>query len=427
MLSRYATDAMAAIWSDEAKYARWRQVEIAVIEARVAVGLTSAEVLAAVLETQAPTVAEVTAVEEQVRHDVLAFLYAWTDQMDPAIAAHIHRDLTSSDVVDTAQAVALGTATELIVERARRLIVSLADKALEHRATLCVARTHGQPAALDVVGHRFVDFALAMERSVARLEATRQQMMVANLSGPVGTGIGLPVELASRAAQSLGLALPEVTTQVVFRDVIAAWIADLAVLGATCEAVATDVRIGQHDGVAEMAEPRKAGQEGSSAMPHKRNPVGAENIVGIARLLRGYVQPALESIALWQHRDISHSSVERVVLPDAAALAEHIVNATVCVVDGLHIDQDMLAANIDRAGAQLVSSKLLNRQLNVGAPRREAIVRVREQVESNTVGMAELQAAADEVLASERLALAFASVSDLRERHAAVIKNGRSQ
>jgi len=275
---------------------------------------------------------------------------------------------------------------------------------------------------LDVVGHRFADFAFAVHRSVARLETTRKQLMVANISGPVGTGIGLPVDLASRAAKILGLALPEVTTQVVFRDTIATWVADLALLAAACEAIATDVRIGQHDGVAEMAEPRGAAQEGSSAMPHKRNPISAENVVGVARLLRGYVQPALQSIALWQHRDISHSSVERVVLPDAAALAEHILCTAVRVVDGLHIDQQQLQANIDRAGPRVVSSRLLGQQLDAGAPRREAMNRVRERVDSGDTAIAEVEAAAADVLASEALTRSFAFVADLRERHATALR-----
>ncbi len=287
---------------------------------------------------------------------------------------------------------------------------------------MCGTHTHGQPAALDVVGHRFADFAFAVHRSVARLETTRKQLMVANISGPVGTGIGLPVDLASRAAKILGLALPEVTTQVVFRDTIATWVADLALLAAACEAIATDVRIGQHDGVAEMAEPRGAAQEGSSAMPHKRNPISAENVVGVARLLRGYVQPALQSIALWQHRDISHSSVERVVLPDAAALAEHILCTAVRVVDGLHIDQQQLQANIDRAGPRVVSSRLLGQQLDAGAPRREAMNRVRERVDSGDTAIAEVEAAAADVLASEALTRSFAFVADLRERHATALR-----
>lgn len=418
MLSRYTSDAMAALWSDEARYARWRRVEIEVVRARVAAGMTPPETLAAVTGTPAPTVAEVADVEAQVHHDVVAFLYAWTDRMNPGVAGHIHRNLTSSDVVDTAQAIALGTATDLILTQARRLIVSLADKALQHRRTLCVARTHGQPAALDVVGHRFADFALAVDRGATRLEATRRQLTVANLSGAVGTGDGLPLEIADQAARSQGLTLADVTTQVVFRDATAAWVADLALLAATCEAVATDIRIGQHDGVAEMAEPWQPGQEGSSAMPHKRNPVSAENIVGISRLLRGYVQPALESVALWQHRDISHSSVERVVLPDAAALAEHILRMTVRVVDGLHIDPDIITANIDRAGALLLSNRLLNQHLAAGVPRREAMAAVRRQV-VDLAGAEEFKEATKEVLASDHLNRAFAAADTLRRRHAA--------
>lgn len=417
MLSRYTTDEMAAIWSDDARYARWRDVEIAVVQARVACGMTSSEVLDAITRVPTPTAAQVSEIEAEVRHDVVAFLYAWTDQMDPAVAAHIHHGLTSSDIVDTALAIALGNASDLILKQAQQLIVSLADTALEHRDTLCVARTHGQAAAFDVVGHRFADFAFAIDRGMTRLRATQGRLMVANLSGPVGTGAGLPIDLVSRAAEMLSLSLPEVTTQVVFRDTIATWVTNLALLAAVCEAVATDIRIGQHDGVAEVAELTGHAQEGSSAMPHKRNPIGAENVTGLARLVRGYVHPAIESIALWQHRDISHSSVERVVLPDAAALTEHGLRTTTRLVQGLYIDHEQLQGNIRRAGPRLASSRLMIEQLQQGLPRREAAKRVRTIIDSGNYSATAIDDASSEVLTSELLEHTFERVADLRERH----------
>jgi adenylosuccinate lyase len=419
MLSRYTSDAMATIWSDAARYERWRQVELAVLAAQVRAGTTPVDVLAAVEGVPAPTPAQVEVVEAEVRHDVVAFLDAWTASMDANAAAHVHRHLTSSDTVDTAQACALAEATDLILAAGRRLVVALADRALEHRATLCVARTHGQAAAFDVFGHRFADFAFAVDRALVRLSDTRAAVTVTNISGPVGAGIDLPPELVRNVAHSLGLGITPTTTQVVFRDAIAAWVTDLALLGAVCEAVATDIRLGQHDGVAELAEPRQQGQEGSSAMPHKRNPINAESVTGIARLLRGYVSPAIEDIALWSHRDISHSSVERVVLPDAASLCEQAVMATILMVNGMVVNEDALRANIQRAGPDLISSRLQAALLGDGFRRSDAATVVRERIGGNQVSSEEIASAAAEVIESEALALMFDQLSEIRSQYTA--------
>lgn len=418
MLSRYTSDEMAAVWSDEARYGRWRQVELAILAAQVSAGTVPPEVLTHAEAAPAPTLVQVEAVEAEVRHDVVAFLDAWTNGMDATVAGHVHRLLTSSDTVDTAQAIALAEATDLIAAAGRRLVIALADKAMELRATLCVARTHGQPATFDVVGHRFADFAYATDRALERLARTRSAVAVANISGPVGAGIDLPPALVDQIAKTLGLGVPPTTTQVVFRDAIAAWTADLALLGAVCEAVATDVRLGQHDGVAELAEPGRSGQEGSSAMPHKRNPIAAENVTGLGRLLRSYVSPALEDVALWQHRDISHSSVERVILPDGAALCEHALAVTTKMVEGLAVNHDAVAANIERAGAALASNRLQAALMRQGARRAEAARTLRERLDSGTVAPADVEAAAAEVLASETLAETFANISKLRARYA---------
>lgn len=417
MLGRYTSDEMAVIWSDATRYERWRQVELAVLAAQVRAGTAPAAVLAAAQGVAAPSPAEVEAVEAEVGHDVVAFLDAWTAEMDVEVAAHIHRHLTSSDIVDTAQACAIALTTDLILAAAQRLVIALANRALEHRYTLCVGRTHGQPAAFDVLGHRFADFAFAADRAVARLKHTRASVAVANISGPVGAGIALPPDIVRDVGDTLRLVIAPTTTQVVFRDSIAAWVADLALLGAVCEAVATDIRLGQHDGIAELAEPRQQGQEGSSAMPHKRNPITAENITGIARLLRGYVGPAFEDVALWQHRDISHSSVERVVLPDAAALCEHALAATARMVDGLVVDEVAIRANIDRAGAILASSRLQAAVQSTGRRRSDAAAVVRDRIAGASVTTEEVESAATEVLQSESLAATFDRLAEIRMRH----------
>lgn len=417
MLGRYTSEAMATIWSDAARYSRWRDVELTVLAAQVRRGEAPPEALEAATAVRTPSNAEVEVIEADVRHDLIAFLDAWTADMDDATASHIHRNLTSSDIVDTAQATALAQATELILEAGRRLIFALVDRALEHRRTLCVARTHGQPAAFDVLGHRFADLAFATDRAVTRLADTLDLVAVANISGPVGTGSGLPPEVVVYVADTLGLGIPPTTTQVVFRDSIAAWVADLALLGAVCEAVATDIRIGQHDGIAELAEPRSDSQEGSSAMPHKRNPIAAENITGLARVLRGYTGPALEDLALWGHRDISHSSVERVILPDAAALCEHLVMRTADVVEGVVVDGDACQANIDRAGAVLASSLELVKAQRGGLGRAAAAAFVRQRLGDGLVTREDIDQAALEALESPALADTFARVTRLRQTH----------
>jgi adenylosuccinate lyase len=417
MLGRYTSDAMASIWSDSARYGRWRDVELAVLAAQVRQGRAPLGALEAATAVPEPSHTQVEVFEARVRHDLVAFLDAWTDQMDDSTASYIHRDLTSSDIVDTAQAKALAAASDLILAAGTRLVVALADRALEYQRTLCVARTHGQPAAFDVLGHRFADLAFAVDRALARLVGTVPLVAVANISGPVGTGLALPPGLVADVASSLDLGVPPTTTQVLFRDSIAAWVSDLALLGAVCEAVATDIRIGQHDGIAELAEPRKAGQEGSSAMPHKRNPIAVENITGLARVLRGYVGPSLEDVALWGHRDISHSSVERVLLPDAAAICEHVLAATARVVEGVSVDMDAVRHNIERAGSVLAASRAQSRAQATGLRRSEAAALVRDRIQEGAVSTGDLEEAAAEVLQSETLKATFERTAELRERY----------
>lgn len=228
-------------------------------------------------------------------------------------------------------------------------------------------------------------------------------------------------------AETVGPGVPPTTSQVVFRDSIAAWVTDLALLGAVCEAVATDIRLGQHDGIAELAEPRNEGQQGSSAMPHKQNPIAAENITGLARVLRGYTGPALEDVALWGHRDISHSSVERVVLPDAAALCEQVLTTTARAVEGVVVDRDAIQANIERAGALLASNRAQVAAQQDGLRRGAAAAAVRDRIQNGLVTRAEVDRAASEVLESGTLAETFAGVAHLREQNLASRSSARTQ
>jgi adenylosuccinate lyase len=422
VLERYSSPEMRTIWTTESTYERWRQVELAVVEARVAVGQTSDGVLSTLRQQPPPSADAVAAIEEEVRHDLVAFLYAWTEGLAPDIAGHVHRDLTSSDVVDTALSLAIRAATDLVLKAGCELIVALCDCALTHRETVCVARTHGQAAAPTVFGHRIADFAFAVDRVVSRLAAASREASLANITGPVGTGAGLGSEIAGRVARTLDLQLPPAATQVLFRDNVAAWIFALVMLASVCEAIATDVRIGQHDGVDELAEARAVRQEGSSAMPHKANPVTAERICGLARVMRGYVGPALEDIALWQHRDITHSSVERVILPDASALAEHLCQSTAHLVANLRVQADVMMGNVHRAGERLASSRVLSHRLAVGVSRRDAAQGMRDEgwPPSSTIESVQtptVAATIDEMKASTTLADCFDGVERLRRQY----------
>jgi len=371
---------MRQVWSEASKLRRWREVELAVLAARAELGQVPAEAAVEARGVPTPSRQRVLDLEQHLRHDVLAFVTAWTESMTRQTATAVHRDLTSSDVVDTALALALREAGHLVDAAAQSLIDCVVDKAIAHRDTQYLARTHGQAAVPDVFGHRLADFAFALERSLRRLRAAQADVAVAKVSGPAGTYVGLGPEAERRVADLLGLTAPSVSTQVVFRDGVAAWVGALALLAATCESIALDVRLGQQEGVGELFEPSGPAQLGSSAMPHKQNPIDCEKVCGLARVVRGYLPPILEDIALWQHRDISHSSVERIVLPDAAALTEYMLITMAKVVENLVVNVDAMRRNLEVAGPKIASSRLLSDQLAAGVERATATRLVSETV-----------------------------------------------
>ncbi|MBE1608698.1 adenylosuccinate lyase [Actinopolymorpha pittospori] len=372
MITRYTSPEMASIFSDENRLRLWWLVELAVIDAYAVEGIVPSEAAAAVRAALLPSVEDVLAREQILQHDLVAFLSAWTRPMPPEMSRWVHRGLTSSDVVDTALALQLTEASDLIEARTDRLVEVLRAHALEHRETVRAGRTHGQVATLDVWGHRVADFALAAVRARRRLRAARHEVAVAKLSGPTGSYLHVPASVEIRAAGSLGLRAVDVATQVVLRDRLANWMCALALLASVCEAVALEVRLGQHGGVREIAEPAARTQVGSSSMPHKRNPVASERICGLARVVRSYVVPVMEGLALWHERDLSHSSVERICVPDAAALTEQIVVATAHVIDGLHVDASQMASTAAAAGAQVASHSALIALTDAGMGWEEA-------------------------------------------------------
>jgi adenylosuccinate lyase len=373
VIERYTLPAMGRVWSDAHRYEIWCRIELLVLAANARAGTVPVDAVGPVRDAPPPAPEAVAAVEARTNHDVIAFLTAWADNTTPrSAAAYVHYGMTSSDLVDTALAVQLAEAGELLVAATDDLVAALREHGLRHRATVRVGRTHGVHAEPDVWGHRVADLAFAAARARDRLREATGRAAVVKLSGAVGSYSGLDPAVEQEVAAELGLRTAEVATQVVLRDRLADWTWTLALLATVCEAFALEVRHGQRTEVGELAEPFGAGQKGSSAMPHKRNPVGAERICGLARLVRGYAVPVLEGVPLWHERDISHSSVERVAVPDAATAADFLIRSTTALVSGLEVDAARMRRNLDMTRGLVYSSAVLLELVSAGLSREDA-------------------------------------------------------
>ena len=373
MIERYTLPEMGRVWSEAHKYELWARVEILVLAAHAAAGVVPAESVEPVRRAAPPTPEAVAEIEAVTQHDVIAFLTAWADNTEPReAAAFVHFGMTSSDLLDTALAVALTEASDLLLTKADALVAALRDLGLAHRDTIRVGRTHGVHAEPDVFGHRVADFAFGLARSRDRLRRARAAVAVAKISGAVGTYSNIDPAVEAQVAAALGLTPAPVATQVVLRDGLAEWVGTLAGLATVCEAVALEVRHGQRTEVRELEEPFRRGQKGSSAMPHKRNPILCERICGLARVVRAQVVPVLEGIPLWHERDISHSSVERVALPDAATATDYLLHLTLRLVEGLTVDPVRMRANLELTGGLVYTGAVLLELVEGGLSREEA-------------------------------------------------------
>ncbi|HEY2443579.1 MAG TPA: adenylosuccinate lyase [Streptosporangiaceae bacterium] len=379
MIGRYTLPEMGRVWSEAHKYELWSQVETLVLEAQAKAGTVPEDCVEPVRRAAPPSPEAVAAAEAVTDHDVIAFLTAWADNTSPReAAAYVHFGMTSSDLLDTALALQLTEATDLLLARATALVAVLRDHALAHAGTLRPGRTHGIHAEPDVWGHRVADFAFAMARGRDRLLRAREAVAVGKLSGPVGTYSNIDPDIETQVMAVLGLRPAQVASQVVLRDGIAEWTSALALIASVCEAVALEVRHGQRTEVRELAEPFGRGQKGSSAMPHKKNPIRSERICGLARVIRAQVVPVMEGIALWHERDISHSSVERVALPDAAIGTDYLLALTTGLVEGLSVDVARMRANLDATGGLIYTSAVLLELVQAGLTREDAYALVQE-------------------------------------------------
>jgi adenylosuccinate lyase len=371
VIARYTRPEMGAVWTDERRMSAWLEVELAATEAWATEGVVPADDAAACRERAAFTVAEVQERERTTGHDVAAFVDVVASHVGPE-GRWIHYGLTSSDVLDTALALQLREAGELLLTGAVSYRDALVARALEHRDTLTVGRTHGIHAEPTTFGLRLAGFAFEAERNRARLERALEGVAVGKLSGAVGTYASVPPRIEERVMDALGLRREDVSTQVVPRDRHAELLSAIALAGAGLERLATEVRNLQRTEVGEVTEPFGAGQKGSSAMPHKRNPILSERIGGIARVLRGYAQVGLENVALWHERDISHSGAERVVLPDATILLDYAQHLAARVVRDMTVDSGRMQANLDLTRGALMSQRALTALVEAGMTRDDA-------------------------------------------------------
>ena len=372
MIDRYTRPAMGAIWTEDAQYQAWLDVELAACWAWAeATGQIPHEDVERLYENASFNVERIHEIEAETRHDVVAFTRAVSETLGDE-RKWVHYGLTSSDVVDTAQSLRLTRATAILRAGLVRLAETLASRAREHKHTVTVGRTHGVHAEPTTFGLKLARFYDAFQRDIERFDAAAEAVRVGKLSGAVGTFAQIPPEVERLTCERLGLRPAPISTQVLPRDLHAQYLAALALIGTTIETIAVEIRHLQRSEVLEAEEAFGKGQKGSSAMPHKRNPIGSENLTGMARLLRGYMVAAYEDVALWHERDISHSSVERVILPDATIALDYALDRMARIVENLSVFPDRMLENLDRTYGLVYSQRLLLMLIGKGLSRETA-------------------------------------------------------
>ncbi len=382
MIPRYTPAELAELWSPARRYAVWLEVELAACEAMEEAGVVPRGVAAALRGKNLVLFpARIDEIERTTKHDVIAFL-THVEELAGADARWLHRGMTSSDVLDTSLAVLMRDAADLLLARCDKLLEALATRAREHARTPMMGRSHGIFAEPVTFGLTLAGHHAEIARGRRRLEAARREIAVGKIAGAVGTYAHLSPEIEKRALSRLGLEPETVATQIVARDRHAAYFAALALVAAGIERLATNVRHWQRSDVAEAEEAFTAGQKGSSAMPHKRNPILSENLCGLARVVRAAVVPALEDVALWHERDISHSSVERMIAPDATATLAFMLERATALVSGLVVYAESMKRNLDRAAELYFSEAVLLALVEAGIARQEAYVLVQRNAMS---------------------------------------------
>ncbi len=371
MIKRYTRPEMGEIWTPEARFQCLLEVEVAVAEAQAQLGLIPKKAAIEIRKKAKFSLTRIEEIEKTTRHDVIAFVSNMAENVGP-MGRYIHYGMTSSDVLDTALAVQIGKARSVLTESFAALESALIKKISQHRGTMCAGRTHGMHAEATTFGLKLAGNLAEIRRSMDRVDLAFDQMAVGKLSGAVGTYSTQNPEVEKMVCEKLELKVETIATQVIPRDRHAEMIWALSMLGSAIERLSVELRHLQRTEVSEVVEGFKKGQKGSSAMPHKKNPISAENLTGVARLLRGYLSAAMENIALWHERDISHSSVERVAFPDAFILCDYALHRMAELITGLYVDEARMKMNMDLSQGQLFSSQVLLALIETGLSREEA-------------------------------------------------------
>jgi len=371
MIRRYTHPEMDRIWSDQRKYETWLHVEMAAADAMAREGIVPQDAARDIRERARFDVARIEEIEQTTQHDVIAFTTAVAEHVGPS-ARWLHFGLTSSDVIDTAQALQMREACDLIIRGVEGLMRAVQARAEEHRRTPMIGRTHGVHAEPMTFGLKLALWYAELARDLVRIRRAREVIAVGKLSGAVGTFAHLPPSIEAEVCKTLGLQPALVASQVIQRDRHAELLTTLAIAGSSLEKFALEIRGLQKTEIGEVEEPFGKGQKGSSAMPHKRNPIGCEQIVGLARLLRGNAVAAMENNALWHERDISHSSVERVVLPDSFIVLDHMLRRLTRIVSGMVVYPDRMRENLERSRGVVFSGTILLELAQRGVSREQA-------------------------------------------------------
>jgi adenylosuccinate lyase len=375
MITRYTRPQMGRIWEAENRYAKWLEVEIAACEAMAEEGIIPRDAVDNIKEKAGFSVARILEIEEETKHDVIAFLTNVEEYVGPD-SRYIHLGLTSSDVLDTSFALLLREALTLIIADVKDFMAILRERAMEHKKTVMVGRSHGIHAEPITLGLKLAVWYSEMNRNLKRLEDALDVISFGKLSGAVGTFANIPPAVEARACKKLGLKAAPISTQIIQRDRHAQVFATLAIVGGTLEKIAVEIRHLQRTEVREAEESFSKGQKGSSAMPHKKNPIGSENISGLARLIRGNALAAMENMPLWHERDISHSSVERVIGPDSTILMDYMLNRLGNIVRNLVVHPENMRENLEKTGGLIFSQQVLMRLAEKGLERQKAYVMV---------------------------------------------------
>lgn len=411
MIERYTRPEMGKIWTDENKFRNWLEIEILACEARAEMGEISKEDVSVIRKKADFRVERILEIEETTKHDVIAFLTNVAEYVGPE-SRHIHYGMTSSDILDTGLAMQMKQSGEMLMKELLKLKDALNKRAVEHKNTICIGRSHGIHAELTTMGLKFANWYEETKRNITRLENAIKSISVGQISGAVGTFDHLSPKVEEYVCEKLGLEPAPVSTQVLQRDRHAEFSAVLAIIGSTLDKIAVEIRHLQRTEVLEAEEFFSKGQKGSSAMPHKRNPIISERLSGMARILRGNAQAAFENVALWHERDISHSSVERVIMPDSCILLDYMLAKATNLIENLLVYPENMMKNINLTRGLVFSQKVLLRLTEKGITRENAYAIV--QKAAMDVWQDQSKNLKDEISKSEE-AMKYLSEDDLKE------------